>query len=222
MAVATATIEEYLEAIYTMVSEGDAPIGARLAERLGVSAPTVTDTLHRMRKQGLVELGTGKEISLTDHGRELAESLIRRHRLSERWLTDVLGLDWSRAHEEACKLEHAISAEVEERLSDSLGRPTTCPHGNPIPGAALEAEAGLMTLDHVAAGTRVIVERISESAERDVLLLQYLQRRGIQPGSELFVEEVVPAEGPIVLRAQQMTAALGKDAASKIWVRLCE
>lgn len=220
---ATATIEEYLEAIYTMASEGQPPIGARLAERLSVSPPTVTDTLQRMQKQGLITLTVRKEICLTERGREVAETLTRRHRLSERWLTDVLGLNWARVHEEACKLEHAISAEVEERLSESLGRPTTCPHGNPIPGTPGEAPpADLLTLDRVAAGGRVVVERISEAAESDARLLQYLERQGVRPGAELFVEEVVPPDGPIVMRAGEHTAALGKEAATKIWVRPAE
>lgn len=218
---ATATIEEYLQAVYTMASEGQSPIGARLAERLGVSPPTVTDTLQRMQKQGLITLTPRKEVCLTERGRELAEALIRRHRLSERWLTDVLGLDWARVHEEACKLEHAISAEVEERLSESLGRPTTCPHGNPIPGTPAEVPpADLLTLDQVAAGRRVIVERISETAESDARLLQYLERQGVRPGAELLVEEVVPPGGPIIMKAGEHTAALGKEAATKIWVRL--
>lgn len=216
---ATPIIEEYLEAIYTMSSEGQSAIGARLAERFGVAPPTVTDTLHRMKKQGLITLTDKKEVVLTEEGTGLAETLIRRHRLSERWLTDVLGLDWSRVHEEACKLEHAISSEVEERLSQTLGNPATCPHGNPIPGVLQDKVPNLISLDQVASGQRIIVERISEIAEGDAKLLQYLERQGVRPGAELLVQEVVPPDGPLVLKAGELTAALGKEAAAKIWVR---
>ena len=124
-------------------------IGVRLAERIGVSAPTMTETLKRMVGQGYVVVDNRKEISLTENGREVAESVVRRHRLSERWLTDVLGLDWAKAHQEACKLEHAISAEVEERLARMLEHPSTCPHGNPIPGSDYKYIEGLVTLDRV-------------------------------------------------------------------------
>jgi len=130
----TQAVEEYLESIYKLNLRGGRVIAARLAEDLSVSAPTATEMLRRLRDAGYVRMGAEKEITLTDAGVAAAEVLVRRHRLSERLLTDILGMPWSRAHEEACKFEHVISPEVEARLARVLDNPSTCPHGNPIPG----------------------------------------------------------------------------------------
>ncbi|MBI4320546.1 MAG: metal-dependent transcriptional regulator [Chloroflexi bacterium] len=215
----TPTIEEYLEAIYIMTSESAPVISARLAERQGVTAPTMTDTLKRLIKAGYVSLNDRKEISLTALGLSVAEALVRRHRLSERWLTDVLGLDWCKAHEEACKLEHAISAEVEERLSRALDHPSTCPHGNPIPGIGPAVSESSICLEHVAVGAKVVIERVSEAGEEDPRLLEYLQRHGLKPGVALTVAEVAPWAGTITLRNAEQTVTLGLQAAGHIWVQ---
>lgn len=216
---ATPTIEEYLEAIYIMQSEDDSVISARVAERMNVSAPTMADTLKRLIQQGYVTLDDRKVIVLTKKGREVAEALVRRHRLSERWLTDVLGLDWATAHREACKLEHAISAEVEERLAQALDNPTTCPHGNPIPGANQEPVEKGTTLNRVSEGDEVIVIRVTQTAEEDPRFLDYLQRNGIVPGAELQVVEVAPWAGTITISRSGTTVPLGLQAAAHIWVR---
>src|SRR5947209_5128487 len=141
-------ISRYLEAIYYMWSEGEPLRSARLADWLGVSRPTVTIALRRMTRDGLVKLTRTKDIELTPKGMAQAESIVRRHRIMERWLTDGLGLDWVTADEEAARLEHAVSEVVERRLYEVLGRPTTCPHGNPIPGysKALPREVRLASL----------------------------------------------------------------------------
>lgn len=218
----TPTIEEYLEAIYTMTSEDTPVISARLAERQGVTAPTMTDTLRRMIKDGYVTLNASKEICLTDKGREVAEALVRRHRLAERWLTDVLGLDWSKAHIEACKLEHAISAEVEERLFRVLDNPSTCPHGNPIPGRGnVATELGIL-LTRVSEGTEVVVERVTETGEEDPRLLEHLQRHGVMPGVTLRILEVAPWAGTITVQNGDQTVSLGLQAAANIWVKPTE
>ncbi|TMF06219.1 MAG: metal-dependent transcriptional regulator [Chloroflexi bacterium] len=127
-------ISRYLEAIYYMWSEGEPLRSARLADWLSVSRPTVTIGLRRMARDGMVRLTRSKEIELTAAGMKAAEAIVRRHRIMERWLTDALGLDWVTADEEAARLEHAVSEVVERRLYQALGRPRTCPHGNPIPG----------------------------------------------------------------------------------------
>src|SRR5438309_8988385 len=131
-------LEEYLEAIHELGEEGSQVIQARLVERLGHSAPTVSEMVRRLKDEGYLELA-GRTITLTGQGRSRAESVVRKHRLAERLLTDVIGLEWHKAHVEACRWEHVISDEVEERLVELLGHPTTCPHGNPIPGSGAAA-----------------------------------------------------------------------------------
>lgn len=217
---ATPTIEEYLEAIYIMQSEESSVISARIAERMGVSAPTMTDTLKRLIQQGYVRVDKRKEIILTEKGREAAEALVRRHRLSERWLTDVLGLDWATAHQEACKLEHAISAEVEERLSRVLDNPSTCPHGNPIPGSGKRGDDKSISLNRVSDGDEVTVVRVSQTAEEDSRFLDYLQRNDITPGSDLKVVEVAPWAGTVTVSCGDKTVAIGLQAAAHVWVQV--
>lgn len=213
------TVEEYLEAIRTMGAGGEPMIGARLAEALGVSPPSVTEMLKRLVEKGLIEMNERKEIRLTASGEEVATVMVRRHRLAERLLTDILGLDWGTVHEEACRFEHAISQRVEERLVKLLGDPLTCPHGNPIPGREpVVAEGDRCTLDRVAAGSRVVVERIAERAERDPELLDYIGHQGILPGVHLEVQGVAPYQGPLTLLIEGKTIAIGPLVASLVWV----
>src|SRR5256885_10872335 len=159
------TVEDYLLNIYTLSGEGRTVIAARLAEALEVAPPTVTATLHRMARDGLINVTPQKEVVLTDSGHARAETMVRRHRLAERLLIDILGIDWADVHEEAHRFEHAISPRVEERILAVLGDPTTCPHGSPIPGSAPPTQPGAMRLEDVKAGDRVRIERISEEAE---------------------------------------------------------
>src|SRR6266851_2187451 len=156
-----------------MWSEGEPLRSARLADWLGVSRPTVTIALRRMARDGMARLTRSKEIELTAAGMKAAESIVRRHRIMERWLTDALGLDWVTADEEAARLEHAVSEVVERRLYEVLGRPTTCPHGNPIPGYSKPLPKE-MRLASVKPGSRATVSRVSEVAEREApMLLTY-------------------------------------------------
>ena len=136
------TTEEYLETILELEEEGVRPLRARLVERLGVSAPAVSETVNRLIKAGYAELREDRSIKLTTKGRGLATTVVRRHRLAERLLADVIGLEWEKVHREAARWEHAISADVEEKLVELLGDPMTCPHGNPIPGTKRTADAG--------------------------------------------------------------------------------
>src|SRR6266513_6469235 len=172
-----------------MWSEGEPLRSARLADWLGVSRPTVTVAVRRMTGYGMVRMNRRKEIELTAKGRRMAEAIVRRHRIMERWLTDGLGLDWVTADAEAARLEHAVSDVVERRLFEVLGRPTTCPHGNPIPGYS-EAAAKEVRLSSLAAGDRVAITRVSEVAEREApLLLAYLHQRDLTPGQKVNVLE---------------------------------
>jgi DtxR family transcriptional regulator, Mn-dependent transcriptional regulator len=213
------TIEDYLLNIYTISHEGRTVIAARLAEALEVAPPTVTATLHRMARDGLINVTPQKEIILTDAGHSRAETMVRRHRLAERLLIDILGLDWADVHEEAHRFEHAISEKVEERILAVLGGPTTCPHGSPIPGFAPTTPTGALRLEEAVAGDHVVIERISEEAESDRDLLAYFQRSGLLPGREFDVAEVEPYNALIVLSHAGETVPISLSVAHKIWVR---
>ncbi|HEY7907382.1 MAG TPA: metal-dependent transcriptional regulator, partial [Thermomicrobiales bacterium] len=188
---ASATIEEYLEMVYRLDQKGGPVIGARLAEAVGVSAPTVTQTLKRMVKDGYVRMNARKEISLTPAGMEQVRSIQRRHRLAELLLTDILGFDWLQAHVEAVKFQHVLSPEVASAISRTLGDPLTCPHGNPIPGNIPDdyTEEALRPLAAVPVGEKVIVRRITEDGEEEPQLLGYYYDKGLLPGAILIMRE---------------------------------
>jgi DtxR family Mn-dependent transcriptional regulator len=211
-------VAHYLEAIYYMWSEGEPLRSARLADWLGVSRPTVTVALRRMAGYGMVRMNRRKEIELTASGRRAAEAIVRRHRIMERWLTDGLGLDWVTADEEAARLEHAVSEVVERRLYEVLGRPTTCPHGNPIPGHS-KSMPNEVKLASLKAGSRAAVSRVSEVAEREApMLLAYLHERGLTPGKEVGVDEVDGVARTIRIHAGKRVITLSHDTAAKLWV----
>jgi DtxR family Mn-dependent transcriptional regulator len=218
-AATTASVEDYLEGIYDLAGSGGPVIGARLARHLKVSPPAVTEALQRMARAGYLRLGSGKRIVLTRRGLSVAEVMARRHRLLERWLTDILGLDWMEAHEEAHRLEHALSPRVEGRLAESLGMPTTCPHGNPIPGMAGAPGPRTFPLVQAPEGATVTVARITEEAEADRQLLEHLWRTGIRPGTKLRIQEVAPWAGTVTATSAERTIVLGLAAAAKIWVQ---
>jgi DtxR family Mn-dependent transcriptional regulator len=217
----TPTVEAYLEIIYMMVVEGQPVIGARLAESLHVSRPTVTATLKRMARDGLIKLDEHKAITMTAKGQAIAERLQHRHRLVERWLTDVLGLDWAKCDAEAHHLEHAMSEEVAALLNKHLAYPTTCPHGNPIPGNAKSMAPSPKTfqLNGAQPGDKLIVMRISEYAENVGELLSYLGKQGLTPNARVVVEEIAPLRGPLTLRVGARTVALSREVAGYVWVK---
>jgi DtxR family Mn-dependent transcriptional regulator len=210
-------IAHYLEAIYYIQAEGEPVRSARLADWLSVSRPTVTVALRRMTRDGMVRLNAHKEIELTVRGDQAAAAIVRRHRIMERWLTDVLGLDWVTADAEAERLEHAVSQLVEETLYRSLGRPTTCPHGNPIPGHST-MRPNELRLSALRPGDTGTITRISEVAQREAPpLLQYLHDRGLHPGTRITVEEVDEVGRTIQLRAARRLT-LSTETASKLSV----
>ena len=210
-------ISRYLEAIYYMRAEGEVVSNARLAEWLGVSRPTVTAGLRRMTRDGLLRGGAGKEVALTVEGDAKASAIVRRHRIMERWLTDALGLDWVVADEEAARLEHAISEVVEDRLYEALGRPSSCPHGNPIPGYS-EPVAGERRLSGLGPGSGTVT-RISEVAEREApTLLHYLHERNLVPGSAVEILESDQVGRTLRIKAVDRELTLSWETAAKIWV----
>ena len=210
-------VSHYLEAIFYIWNEGEAVRSARLADWLGVSRPTVTVALRRMSRDGMVRLNSHKEIELTARGRRMAEAIVRRHRIMERWLTDGLGLDWVTADEEAARLEHAVSDVVEKRLYEVLGRPATCPHGNPIPGYS-EAAPDEMRLMSFKAGARASITRVSEVAEREApLLLAYLHDRDLTPGREIRVLEIDGVAKTVRVGVGDRELTLSHETAAKLW-----
>lgn len=179
--------EEYLETILEIEEEGITPIRARLVERLGLSAAAVSEQVNRLVEQGYAELLDDRTLRLTEAGRAVGISIVRRHRLAERLLVDVIGLEWEKAHEEADRWEHAISAEVEEKLVTLLGDPATCPHGNPIPGSHRRPEPGGSTPLAVAPPGPATVTRVSEKLELDAAALEFVAHAALIPGSSIAV-----------------------------------
>ncbi|HVB76315.1 MAG TPA: metal-dependent transcriptional regulator [Candidatus Nitrosotalea sp.] len=205
----------YLEALYYIRAEGMSARPARLAQWLGVSRPTVTLALRRLARDGLLRLEASKEIELTPRGASEAAALVRRHRITERWLTDHVGLDWVAADEEAARLEHAISETVVGRLYELLGRPLTCPHGNPIPGHS-EQDPDEIRLSQIPSGQTVRLTRISEVAEREVpLLLGQLLERRLVPGAVLEVGEHGAERLALLVEGRRTQVTL--ETAERIW-----
>jgi DtxR family transcriptional regulator, Mn-dependent transcriptional regulator len=211
-------VSRYLEAIFYIDAEGESVRASRLAEWLGVSQATVAAAIRRMSEQDLITISPQKEIALTEGGREIAAEIVRRHRIAERWLTDVMGFDWLTADEEASRLEHALSGKVADRLHDLIGRPRTCPHGNPIPGEPPlpGAERSLASL---APGERSRVRRISEVAEHEVPdLLRFLGNHGFRLGVEVEAVELSRGAGTFTVRVGDEDVAMSVEVARKIWV----
>src|ERR1700710_562501 len=191
-------VEEYLETILELEESGIRPMRARIVERLGVSAPAVSETVRRLEREGYLTLDESRAIRLTNEGRHYATSIMRRHRLAERLLTDVMKVPWSQVHEEAGRLEHAISPRLEAHLVALLGDPGTCPHGNPIPGSVDAVDvASQVPLATVPAGSTIVVRRIDEELEAQFDRMQELETTGVMPGRML---RVVEDETPIQQR----------------------
>jgi DtxR family Mn-dependent transcriptional regulator len=212
-------VEEYLQTVHSLIEEGVPPIQARIAERLGRSAPSVSEMLDRLADDGYVRRD-GRVVVLTEKGTALAEKVVRKHRLAERLLVDVIGLEWPKAHQEAGRWEHVISDDVEARLVDLLGDPVTCPHGNPIPGSGRRPPAAaLVRLADVEPGAEVRLERIGEDVELDMASLVYLDEHGFVPGAAATVAARVP-DGTLVLAVGEATVAFGPALARHLHVAL--
>ncbi|MQS13610.1 metal-dependent transcriptional regulator [Streptomyces kaniharaensis] len=221
------TTEMYLRTILELEEEGITPMRARIAERLEQSGPTVSQTVGRMERDGLLQVAGDRHLELTEEGRRLAVRVMRKHRIAECLLVDVIGLEWEQVHEEACRWEHVMSETVERKVLAMLGHPTQSPYGNPIPGldelgdAKAEGEgfdAALVQLDSVQPGEEgvsVVVRRIGEPIQTDEGLMRTLRRAGVRPGSTV---KVSPGVGGVLVGTGENAAELGKDIAQHVFV----
>lgn len=208
--------EGYCEAIYELREDDIEVIQARIAERLQVSRPSVSEMMRRMETQGLVTV-RGGVISLTQTGRKMGEQVVRRHRLAERFLTDVLGLSWAEAHHEAGKWEHVISESVEAAMVRILGQPDTCPHGNPIPGHSGRVPNG-DPLSSVPVGNDFTVMRIPEELEFAEGMLEFLESAGVKPGRMGRVVNQSP-DGTVTVDMDGAAIGLGVFVSSRVVVK---
>jgi DtxR family Mn-dependent transcriptional regulator len=213
----SAVIEEYLECIFKLQEKSGVARTNDIVKSLGVVPGTVTNTVEWLEKEGLVTHKPYKGVKLTEKGRKIALQVIRRHRLSERLLTDILHMKWDKVHDAACKLEHSITDEIIKPLEKTLGHPKTCPHGNPIPtkcGGIIEEESQPLTaLNEREQGT--IVKITEEKAD----LLRYLDTMGLVPGASLEVVGKAPFNGPITIKVGRTNRALSREVASIIKVK---
>lgn len=213
----TERMEMYLKAVLTLQQAAPPATVSRVAEAMGVSAPSASEMLRRLEQQGYVR-GATEGFNLTPSGREKATTVVRRLRLAERLLTDVLKLDLPKVYDEACKMEHVISDEVEARLAAVLGHPATCPHGLPIPGTSGAAEdetSSTRPLSSLDPGQRATIAAVPEE---DRALLEYLVDQGLAPGAIVEVDEVAPFNGPLTLRIDGVARAIGREVASRVRV----
>ena len=220
------TAENYLSSIYKLEEWGVTPAAAQLAEYirklpkaegLGTTLPSVLGMLRRLAREGLVEISGQKQIHLTPMGRGLAETTIRRHRLAERMVVDLFGMELHLACIEGHRLEHAISPKLEERIWEQLGKPTTCPFGGPIPGSAYQPPpGGTFSLAEARPRRSYVVDRI---AEEDAILLRYLVEHGVLPDAELTVVDAGHYRGVLTFRTEAGEGALGYEAASRVRLR---
>lgn len=210
----TATLEEYLEAIYKLAQHG--PVRpTQVAESVGVSGPTVTATLRRLEAHGLV-VRDGTKVVLTEEGGRRSLDIVRRHRIAETFLVETLGLDWNAAHEEACILEHALSPRVLTALEIFLDNPAVCPHGHPIPGAdgSVAVLNGIPLCD-VTTGVSATVMSV---AEDDESILSYLGELGLRPGAKAKIVEVAPFQGPLTVEIGGIRTAMAREIARLVTV----
>ncbi len=226
------TTEMYLRTIYELVEEGITPLRARIAERLGQSGPTVSQTVARMERDGLLTVEGDRHLELTKTGQEQATRVMRKHRLAERLLVDVIGLAWEDVHVEACRWEHVISEAVERRLLEILNHPTESPYGNPIPGlmeldASAPPESAFLGADVSnlrdamdrgglpGTGQNVVIRRLGEPLQNDPELMLRLRRAGVQPGSTV---RVAVSPGGVLIGSVGETAELDLDLAAHVFV----
>jgi len=210
----SSTVQDYLSLIYVMERDNEPVVGSHLAELLGVTPPTVTNTLKRMTRDGLITMNADGT-HLTEQGWSAARTVMTRHMLME-WMM-LKTLPWSKLHGEAHHLEHAISAMTESALMEQLGHPQTCPHGNPLPGCD-EAVANWIPLTQTEAGRMVTIRRIHELAEENTPLLEYLEKNNLMPGVPAEVVEILPFNQTITLKVGEHLVTLGNTAAKYIFV----
>lgn len=213
----TRAVEEYLEQVLRLEDSSGAARTKMLARRLGVSLGTVTNSLSRLERLGYVRRQRYKGARLTKQGHKVALNVLRRHRLTERLLTDVLHISWSRAHDAACKLEHCIDEEVTDAIDAALAHPKTCPHGNPIPRPGMAVSDASTRLAELSAHDAGIVVRVVDEEEEGAL--PYLESIGLIPGADFTVEGHVPFDGAVILTLRESEFTVSKRAASLVVVQ---
>ncbi|MFA4843896.1 MAG: metal-dependent transcriptional regulator [Candidatus Margulisiibacteriota bacterium] len=213
----TKTKEDYLEIIFHLESEGKTAATKEIASHLNISGASVSEHLKKLAQEGLIKHAPYQGAELTARGKKIALDVVRRHRLSERLLTDKLGVKWSEAHSEAHKLEHDISKVVGEKMYKMLGEPATCPHGNPIPDAngRIKEEPSQPLVDF-ARHDRLKIVKITDEEPK---LLCYLATLGLMPRTQIRVEQKAPFNGPVMVKVGNAVYALGRKIAESIWVR---
>ena len=209
--------EEYSEAIFELAEDGVPVIQARISERLEVSRPAVSEMVRRMEREDLVDVKADGEITLTSEGKTLATTIVRRHRLAECFLTDVLGLNWTDAHSEAGRWEHVISPTVETAMLKVLGEPQTCPHGTPMPGSGYKEPTGAVGLSKIDAGDPFTVVRIPEELEWEAGQLEFLESTGLMPGRSGVVLSFAP-DGTATVNVGDTPFGVGGPTADRIVV----
>jgi DtxR family transcriptional regulator, iron-dependent repressor len=208
---------DYLEALYEIIEESMPPVQAELARWMGVSRASVSEHVKRLVADGLLTT-EGRTLAFTPAGTDLAVTLVRRHRLAEHLLIDVIGLPWYLAHSEAERWERVISEQVEERLVAILDDPGACPHGNPIPGSSHEVDvSSFVALRDLGPGTSARVRRLTEDLELELDVMRFLEQSGLTPGGELRVEGVAP-DGTMSLSVDGRAVALGAHLSDNLWV----
>jgi DtxR family Mn-dependent transcriptional regulator len=213
-------VEQYLETILELEESGIVPLRARIVERLGVSAPAVSETVKRLEREGYLTLDADRVMHLTATGRAYATSMLRRHRLAELLLVDILKVPWSQVHEEACRLEHAISPSLEAHLVTLLGDPGACPHGNPIPGSVNAVDPGpLQPLSTVQAGSSCVVRRIDENLQTQIDHMRELESAHLLPGQKVTVTAGA-AGTDLDLQVDGVAVTLERVVAENVYVTL--
>lgn len=208
---------DYLEALYEIEEEGFPMVQAEIARWMGVSRTSVSEHVKRLISDGLLG-ADGRTLGFTEHGRRMAVVLVRRHRLAEHLLIDVIGLPWHQAHQEAEVWERVISAQVEARLVEILGDPGACPHGNPIPGSSHEVDVSALTvLKEIEPGSTVTLRRLTEDLELELAVMRFLEESGLMPGASVRVDGVGP-DGSMSLTVARAPVALGAELADNLWV----
>lgn len=210
--------KEYLEAIFELEEEGRQILQARISERLGLAAATVSEGIKRLVNDGLVEVGESRELSLTERGQKIAATLVRRHRLAERMLTDILGIPWHLCHEQAEDWEKVMTPEVEEAILSKITGRITCPHGNPIPGTEVDIQwSDLKPVAAMAPGESGELVRLLEDVELNHDVLKYLEDKNLMPGRNLKLTAEAP-DGTLTLEVEGSEVALGSVLANNLWV----
>ena len=210
-------VEQYLETVLELEEAGIVPMRARIVERLGVSAPAVSETVKRLEREGYLTLDGDRVLHLTETGRAYATSMLRKHRLAEVLLVEVLKVPWPQVHDEACRLEHAISDNLERHLVALLGDPGTCPHGSPIPGSANLVETGpLHKLSAVPAGGSCVVRRIDEHLQTLVPRMVELEELRLLPGQEVRVDG--PDDDQVLLTVDGVSVRVDAVVAAEVYV----